>query len=220
MGCGDMFTFNHKGKVLVSRFYRDDLGRNAPHPEQADSLIINITFATSFQHLAPGANIWLTAVNKQNRNPTLARTVRKTPRYELLDEMLDFGSTNNLEKQAVQIFSQVTRQIGWCWEGIKYCRKSSSLMFWKSVNHLMCLQGNYDSKHGNSFMPPDGELKAHDISQYQGYHPSFLCDPIRSGTHQAGGQGGIKSNFKPSLMVQIIEVTDDPNPTEQKKGCR
>ncbi|KAK1900692.1 AP-2 complex subunit mu-B [Dissostichus eleginoides] len=82
--------------------------------------------------------------------------------YELLDEILDFGYPQNSEPGALktfitqqgvksqskeeqsQITSQVTGQIGWRREGIKYRRNELFLDVMESVNLLMSPQAQYD----------------------------------------------------------------------------
>ena len=70
---GGLFIYNHKGEVLISRVYRDDIGRNAVDAfrvnviharQQVRSPVTNIA-RTSFFHIKRG-NIWLAAVTKQN----------------------------------------------------------------------------------------------------------------------------------------------------------
>lgn len=72
---GGLFMYNHKGEVLISRVYRDDIGRNAVDAfrvnviharQQVRSPVTNIA-RTSFFHIRR-ANIWLAAVTKQNVN--------------------------------------------------------------------------------------------------------------------------------------------------------
>ncbi|KAL8188168.1 UNVERIFIED_CONTAM: AP-2 complex subunit mu [Gekko kuhli] len=87
--------------------------------------------------------------------------------YELLDEILDFGYPQNSETGALktfitqqgiksqhqtkeeqsQITSQVTGQIGWRREGIKYRRNELFLDVLESVNLLMSPQGQVLSAH-------------------------------------------------------------------------
>ncbi|XP_003367942.1 AP-2 complex subunit mu-1, partial [Trichinella spiralis] len=72
---GGLFVYNHKGEVLVSRIYRDDIGRNAVdafrvsviHARQQVRSPITIIARTSFFHIKRG-NIWMCAVSKQNIN--------------------------------------------------------------------------------------------------------------------------------------------------------
>ena len=67
---GGLFIYNHKGEVLISRVYRDDIGRNAVDAfrvnviharQQVRSPVTNIA-RTSFFHIKR-SNIWLAAVN-------------------------------------------------------------------------------------------------------------------------------------------------------------
>ncbi|WAR14895.1 AP2M1-like protein [Mya arenaria] len=130
---GGLFIYNHKGEVLISRVYRDDIGRNAVDAfrvnviharQQVRSPVTNIA-RTSFFHIKR-SNIWLAAVTKQNVNAAMV--------FEFLHKMTDvmaayFGKVteenikNNFTKEETsQITSQVTGQIGWRREGIKYRR--------------------------------------------------------------------------------------------------
>ena len=67
---GGLFIYNHKGEVLISRVYRDDIGRNAVDAfrvnviharQQVRSPVTNIA-RTSFFHIKR-SNIWLAAVS-------------------------------------------------------------------------------------------------------------------------------------------------------------
>jgi len=60
---GGLFVYNHKGEVLISRVYRDDIGRNAVDAfrvnviharQQVRSPVTNIA-RTSFFHIKVGA---------------------------------------------------------------------------------------------------------------------------------------------------------------------
>jgi len=191
---GGFFMFNHKGEVLISRIYRDYIGRNA-----ADAFRVNVIHArgqvrspvtllagASFFHIKKN-NIWITAVTKQNLNAGMVfEFLNKTSEimssyfgkitedniknnfvliYELLDEINDFGypqktdagvlktfitqqgiKSQTREEQA-QITSQVTGQIGWRREGIKYRRNELFLDVLESVNLLMSPQGQVLSAH-------------------------------------------------------------------------
>eukprot|EP00794_Sanderia_malayensis_P015091 gene15091-16647_t len=191
---GGFFMFNHKGEVLISRIYRDYLGRHA-----ADAFRVNVIHArgqvrspvthlngTSYFHIKKG-NIWIACVTKQNLNaPMVFEFLNKTTEimssyfgkitednvknnfvliYELLDEINDFGypqktdagvlktfitqqgiKSQTREEQA-QITSQVTGQIGWRREGIKYRRNELFLDVLESVNLLMSPQGQLLSAH-------------------------------------------------------------------------
>nr|KAF6477109.1 adaptor related protein complex 2 subunit mu 1 [Molossus molossus] len=75
---GGLFIYNHKGEVLISRVYRDDIGRNAVDAfrvnviharQQVRSPVTNIA-RTSFFHVKR-SNIWLAAVTKQNVNAAM-----------------------------------------------------------------------------------------------------------------------------------------------------
>lgn len=191
---GGLFVYNHKGEVLISRVYRDDIGRNAVDAfrvnviharQQVRSPVTNIA-RTSFFHIKR-ANIWVAAVTKQNVNAAmvfefLLKLVDVMQNYfgkiseeniknnfvliyELLDEILDFGYPQNSDtgvlktfitqqgiksatkEEQMQITSQVTGQIGWRREGIKYRRNELFLDVLEYVNLLMSPQGQVLSAH-------------------------------------------------------------------------
>lgn len=191
---GGLFVYNHKGEVLISRVYRDDIGRNAVDAfrvnviharQQVRSPVTNIA-RTSFFHIKR-ANIWLAAVTKQNVNAAMVfefllkiievmhayfgKVSEENIKnnfvliYELLDEILDFGYPQNLDTGALktfitqqgvksatkeeqaQITSQVTGQIGWRREGIKYRRNELFLDVLEFCNLLMSPQGQVLSSH-------------------------------------------------------------------------
>lgn len=187
---GGLFIYNHKGEVLISRVYRDDIGRNA-----VDAFRVNVIHArqqvrspvsnlarTSFFHIKR-ANIWLAAVTRQNVNAAMVfefllkmcdvmqsyfgKISEENVKnnfvliYELLDEILDFGYPQNTDvgilktfitqqgvksqtkEEQSQITSQVTGQIGWRREGIKYRRNELFLDVLEYVNLLMSPQGEW-----------------------------------------------------------------------------
>lgn len=134
---GGLFIYNHKGEVLVSRVYRDDIGRNAVDAfrvnviharQQVRSPVTNIA-RTSFFHIKRG-NVWLAAVTKQNVNASmvfefLLKMVEVMQSYfgkiseenvknnfvliyELLDEILDFGYPQNTDTGILKTF--ITQQ--------------------------------------------------------------------------------------------------------------
>ena len=185
---GGLFCYNHKGEVLISRVYRDDIGRNA-----VDAFRVNVIHArgqvrspvtniarTSYFHIKR-SNLWLAAVTKQNVNATmvfefLLKVVEVMQNYfgkiseenvknnfvliyEILDEIVDFGYPQNSDTGILKTFitqqgvksatkeeqaaitSQVTGQIGWRREGIKYRRNELFLDVIEYVNLLMSPQG-------------------------------------------------------------------------------
>uniref|UniRef100_G1TZT2 AP-2 complex subunit mu n=1 Tax=Oryctolagus cuniculus TaxID=9986 RepID=G1TZT2_RABIT len=134
---GGLFIYNHKGEVLISRVYRDDIGRNAVDAfrvnviharQQVRSPVTNIA-RTSFFHVK-WSNIWLAAVTKQNVNAAMvfeflykmcdvmaayfAKISEENIKnnfvliYEMLDEILDFGYPQNSETGALKTF--ITQQ--------------------------------------------------------------------------------------------------------------
>ncbi|KAI1725535.1 clathrin adaptor complex small chain domain-containing protein [Ditylenchus destructor] len=157
---GGLFVYNHKGEVLISRIYRDDVSRNSVDAFRVRSPVTNMA-RTSFFHVKRG-NVWICAVTKHNINAAMvfeflnrfADTMQSyfgkmneenvknnfVLIYELLDEILDFGYPQNTDpgvlktfitqqgvrtaskEEQAQITSQVTGQIGWRREGIKYRR--------------------------------------------------------------------------------------------------
>ncbi|XP_022360833.1 AP-2 complex subunit mu isoform X4 [Enhydra lutris kenyoni] len=320
---GGLFIYNHKGEVLISRVYRDDIGRNAVDAfrvnviharQQVRSPVTNIA-RTSFFHVKR-SNIWLAAVTKQNVNAAMvfeflykmcdvmAAYFGKISEeniknnfvliYELLDEILDFGYPQNSETGALktfitqqgiksqhqtkeeqsQITSQVTGQIGWRREGIKYRRNELFLDVLESVNLLMSPQGQvlsahvsgrvvmksylsgmpeckfgmndkiviekqgkgtadetsksgkqsiaiddctfhqcvrlskFDSERSISFIPPDGEFELMRYRTTKDIILPFRVIPLvrEVGRTKLEVKVVIKSNFKPSLLAQKIEV--------------
>ncbi|KPJ16559.1 AP-2 complex subunit mu-1 [Papilio machaon] len=187
---GGLFVYNHKGEVLISRVYRDDIGRNAVDAfrvnviharQQVRSPVTNIA-RTSFFHIKR-ANIWLAAVTKQNVNAAMVfefllkiidvmqsyfgKISEENIKnnfvliYELLDEILDFGYPQNSDTGVLKTFitqqgiksaskeeqAQITSQIGWRREGIKYRRNELFLDVLEYVNLLMSPQGQVLSAH-------------------------------------------------------------------------
>ena len=75
---GGLFIYNHKGEVLISRVFRDDISRNAVDAfrvnviharQQVRSPVTNIA-RTSFFHIKR-SNIWICAVTKRNVNAAM-----------------------------------------------------------------------------------------------------------------------------------------------------
>merc|ERR1712142_1006275 len=120
---GGLFCYNHKGEVLISRVFRDDIGRNAVDAfrvnviharQQVRSPVTNIA-RTSFFHVKR-SNLWLAAVTKQNVNASMVfefllkvvdifqnyfgKISEENVKnnfvliYELLVEIVDFGCRN------------------------------------------------------------------------------------------------------------------------------
>jgi AP-2 complex subunit mu-1 len=192
---GAVFIYNHKGEVLISRIYRDDVGRNSVDAfrvnviharQQVRSPVTNIA-RTAFFHIKRG-NVWITAVSRQNINAAMVfeflnrlsgvmqsyfgklneENVKNNfvLVYELLDEILDFGYPQNTDSSLLKtmitqqgfpstatkdeqtmITSQVTGNIGWRREGIKYRRNELFLDVVEYVNLLMSAQGQVLSCH-------------------------------------------------------------------------
>uniref|UniRef100_A0AAZ3QDK5 MHD domain-containing protein n=1 Tax=Oncorhynchus tshawytscha TaxID=74940 RepID=A0AAZ3QDK5_ONCTS len=280
---GGLFIYNHKGEVLISRVYRDDIGRNAVDAfrvnviharQQVRSPVTNIA-RTSFFHVKR-SNIWLAAVTKQNVNAAMVfeflykmcdvmtayfgKISEENIKnnfvliYELLDEILDFGYPQNSETGALktfitqtgiksqskeeqsQITSQVTGQIGWRREGIKYRRNELFLDVLESVNLLMSPQGQVLSAHVSGRVVMKSYLSGMPECKF-GMNDKIVIDKQGKGgaSEEAAGKRYrttkdiilpfrviplvrevgrtklevkvvIKSNFKPSLLAQKIEV--------------
>ncbi|XP_066297677.1 AP-2 complex subunit mu-B isoform X2 [Branchiostoma lanceolatum] len=320
---GGLFIYNHKGEVLISRVYRDDIGRNAVDAfrvnviharQQVRSPVTNIA-RTSFFHIKR-SNIWLACVTKQNVNAGLVfEFLNKMVEvmqsyfgkisedniknnfvliYELLDEILDFGYPQNADtsilktfitqtgikaqvtkEEQSQITSQVTGQISWRREGIKYRRNELFLDVLENVNLLMSPQGQvlsahvagrivmksylsgmpeckfgindklvldksgrsddpskvsatgkasiaiddctfhqcvrlskFETEHSISFIPPDGEYELMRYRTTKDISLPFRVIPLvrEVGRTKMEVKVVIKSNFKPSLLAQKIEV--------------
>jgi AP-2 complex subunit mu-1 len=317
---GGLFIYNHKGEVLISRVYRDDVGRNAVDAfrvnviharQQVRSPVTNIA-RTSFFHIKRG-NIWIAVVTKQNVNAGMVfELLNKTVEimqsyfgklneenvknnfvlvYEILDEILDFGYPQNLDtgilktfitqqgiksgtkEEQAQITSQVTGQIGWRREGIKYRRNELFLDVLEYVNLLMSAQGQvlsahvagkvimksylsgmpeckfgindkivmdsknktgaeelnknraaiaiddcqfhqcvklskFETEHAISFIPPDGEFELMRYRTTKDISLPFRVIPLvrEVGRTKMEVKVVIKSNFKPQLLAQKIEV--------------
>ncbi|THD24763.1 AP-2 complex subunit mu [Fasciola hepatica] len=187
---GGLFIYNHKGEVLISRIFRDDVSRNAAdafrvnviHARQQVRSPITIIARTSFFHVKR-ANIWICAVARRNVNAVMVfqllhalltvmkeyfgRVTEENIKnnfvliYEILDEVIDYGYAQNTDtgtlkslitqagtksaskEETAQITNQVTGQIGWRREGIKYRRNELFLDIMESVNLLMSPQGNW-----------------------------------------------------------------------------
>jgi len=315
---GGLFCYNHKGEVLISRVYRDDIGRNAVDAfrvnviharQQVRSPVTNIA-RTSFFHIKR-SNLWLAAVTKQNVNASmvfefLLKVVEIMQNYfgkiseenvknnfvliyELLDEIVDFGYPQNTDTGILKTFitqqgvksaskeeqaaitSQVTGQIGWRKEGIKYRRNELFLDVMEYVNLLMSPQGQvlsahvagkilmksylsgmpeckfgindkivmdskgkpaeesksksaiaiddcqfhqcvklskFETEHAISFIPPDGE---HELMRYRTTKdislPFRVIPLVREvGRSKLEVKVVVKSNFKPSLLAQKLEI--------------
>ncbi|CBY25049.1 unnamed protein product [Oikopleura dioica] len=128
---GGLFIYNHKGEVLLSRLYRQDLNRghidafrvSVVHSRSAvRSPIVNIA-RTSFMYIKFN-NIWIVAATRTNSNVamifTLLNKILKAMQgimtkvneehvknnfvvlYELLDEVLDYGYPQQAELGALK----------------------------------------------------------------------------------------------------------------------
>jgi len=315
---GGLFIYNHKGEVLISRVYRDDIGRNAVDAfrvnviharQQVRSPVTNIA-RTSFFHIKR-ANIWLAVVSKQNVNAAMVfefllkmcdvmqayfgKISEENVKnnfvliYELLDEILDYGYPQNTDTGILKTFitqqgiksaskeeqaaitSQVTGQIGWRREGIKYRRNELFLDVLEYVNLLMSPQGQvlsahvagkilmksylsgmpeckfgindkvvletkskaaedtktkasiaiddcqfhqcvklskFETEHAISFIPPDGEYELMRYRSTKDISLPFRVIPLvrEVGRSKMEVKVVVKSNFKPSLLAQKLEI--------------
>lgn len=323
---GGLFVYNHKGEVLISRLYRDDVSRsvvdafrvNVIHArQQVRSPVINLA-RTSFFHIKRG-NVWICCVSRHNISAAMvfeflnrfADTMQSyfgklneenvknnfVLIYEILDEILDFGYPQNTDpgvlktfitqqgvrtaatkEEQTQITSQVTGQIGWRREGIKYRRNELFLDVIEYVNLLMSQQGQvlsahvagkvamksylsgmpeckfginekitiegrstlsgvrgtttdekssrasvviddcqfhqcvkltkFDTEHAISFIPPDGEYELMRYRTTKDIQLPFRVIPLvrEVSRNKMEVKVVVKSNFKPSLLAQKIEV--------------
>ncbi|XP_015432366.1 PREDICTED: AP-2 complex subunit mu [Dufourea novaeangliae] len=250
---GGLFVYNHKGEVLISRVYRDDIGRNAVDAfrvnviharQQVRSPVTNIA-RTSFFHIKR-ANIWLAAVTKQNVNAAMVfefllkiidvmqsyfgKISEENIKnnfvliYELLDEILDFGYPQNCDtgvlktfitqqgvksatkEEQAQITSQVTGQIGWRREGIKYRRNELFLDVLESVNLLMSPQGQVLSAHVAGKVVMKSYLSGMPECKF-GINDKIVMDA--KGTKGGGGLGGGGDDPTSGRSGKPVVVIDD-----------
>uniref|UniRef100_A0A1I7XB94 MHD domain-containing protein n=1 Tax=Heterorhabditis bacteriophora TaxID=37862 RepID=A0A1I7XB94_HETBA len=167
---GGLFIYNHKGEVLICRIFRDDVTRDAVnafrvnviHARQQVRSPVNMIGRTSFLHRKCGT-VWMVAATRKDVNaPAIFEdSVRSNfvLLYELLDELIDFGFPQLTDatvlkmyitqagvravtkEEQQQITSQVTGQISWRREGIKYRRNELFIDVVEYVNLLMSQQG-------------------------------------------------------------------------------
>ncbi|CAI4232320.1 unnamed protein product [Auanema sp. JU1783] len=185
---GGIFLYNHKGEVLICRFFRDDITRDAVnafrvnviHARQQVRSPIALIGGVSFMYKKIGA-VWVVAATKKDANaPAVFEVLQKLSVtmvdyfgkitedsvrsnfvliYELLDELVDFGYPQLTDasilktyitqsgvravtrEEQQQITSQVTGQISWRREGIKYRRNELFIDVVEYVNLLMSQQG-------------------------------------------------------------------------------
>ncbi|KAK6026001.1 adaptor complexe medium subunit family protein [Ostertagia ostertagi] len=244
---GGLFVYNHKGEVLISRIYRDDVTRNA-----VDAFRVNVIHArqqvrtpvtnmarTSFFHIKRG-NVWICAVTRQNFLNKFADTMQSY--FGKLNEenvknnfIVDFGYPQNTDpgvlktfitqqgvrtatkEEQSQITSQVTGQIGWRREGIKYRRNelfldvieyhSASVAIRLPLSQCVKLT-KFDTEHAISFIPPDGEYELMRYRTTKDIQLPFRIIPLVREVYRNKMEVKVvvKSNFKPSLLAQKIEV--------------
>eukprot|EP01137_Pigoraptor_chileana_P008298 Opistho-2@54930 len=126
-----LFFFNHKGDVLISRIYRDDISRqnvdafrvHVIHSRHQVRSPVTIIAKTSYFHIKAN-NVWIVAVTRQNVNAAmvfelLSKTVAVFKShfgtvnedavksnfvliYEVLDEVLDFGYPQTVDANALK----------------------------------------------------------------------------------------------------------------------
>jgi len=78
---GGLFVYNHKGEVLISRIYRDNITRQATdafrvnviHARQAVRSPVTSIARTNFFHVKRG-NVWICAVTKPATQSLLEET--------------------------------------------------------------------------------------------------------------------------------------------------
>lgn len=115
---GGVFMYNHKGEVLISRIYRDDIGRNAVDAfrvnviharQQVRFPVVNIA-RTSFFYIKK-SNIWLAVVTKSNINAAMC--------FEFLNKAVEvmqsyFGkvSEENIKNNFVLIYELLDGNVG------------------------------------------------------------------------------------------------------------
>lgn len=184
-----LYVYNHKGDIIISRLFRDDVTRAAQdafrahviHSRKPNKSPINVIGKESFLHLYRNQT-WVVAVTVENANammifeflnkfiqlclayPTFGgkfteANVRNNFAliYELLEEVLDNGYPQSTDPDALkiitedaskkgaslddlkQIASQVTGQIGWRREGIKY---RSNELYIDVIEKVNCLVGS------------------------------------------------------------------------------
>jgi len=130
---GGLFIYNHKGEVLISRTYRDDVNRqiidafrvHVIHSRQQIRSPTVLIAKTNFFHVRRGA-LWLVAVSKHNVNAAMVfELLNKFSNvmtsyfgkitednvknnfvliYELLDELIDYGYPQNSEVGAIKTY--------------------------------------------------------------------------------------------------------------------
>merc|ERR1712193_137187 len=123
---GGLFIYNHKGEVLISRVYRDDIWLAAVTKQ-------NVNAAMVFEFLLKMCDVMAAYFGKISEENVKNNFVLI---YELLDELLDFGYPQNTDTGILKTFitqqgiksasreeqaaitSQVTGHIGWRREGI------------------------------------------------------------------------------------------------------
>lgn len=130
---GGVFFYNHKGEVLISRVFRDDVSRqlidafrvHVIHSRQQIRSPVTSIARTNFFHIKKGA-IWIVAVSKHNINSAMIfeflnklTTVMTSYFgkisednvknnfvliYELLDELIDYGYPQNSEVGTIKTY--------------------------------------------------------------------------------------------------------------------
>ncbi|KOB73558.1 AP-2 complex subunit mu [Operophtera brumata] len=200
---GGLFVYNHKGEVLISRVYRDDIGRNA-----VDAFRVNVIHARQQR-----ANIWLAAVTKQNVNAAMV--------FEFLLKIIDvmqsyFGKIseenikNNFNSDTGVLKTFITQQ------GIKSASKeeqaqitSQPVVVIDDCQFHQCVKlSKFETEHSISFIPPDGEFELMRYRTTKDISLPFRVIPLvrEVGRTKMEVKVVLKSNFKPSLLGQKIEV--------------
>jgi len=235
---GGIFIYNHKGEVLISRTYRDDVNRqiidafrvHVIHSRQQIRSPVTSIARTNFFHIKRGP-VWIVAVSKHNINAAMVfeilnklalvmqsyfgKIVEDNIKnnfvliYELLDELIDHGYPQTTEIGAIkmyitqagikaqhtkeefaQITSQVTGQIGWRKEGIKYRRNELFLDVLESVNLLMSPQGQVLQANVSGRVLMKSYLSGMPECKF-GLNDKLTLDKVKGGS---GGQASYGAN--------------------------
>lgn len=149
--------------------------------------------------------------------------------YELLDEILDFGYPQNTDtgvlktfitqqgiksatkEEQAQITSQVTGQIGWRREGIKYRRNELFLDVLEYVNLLMSPQGQVLSAHVAGKVVMKSYLSGMPECKF-GINDKIVMDSKGRGTVTAassGLSGGASNEAESNRSGKPVVVIDD-----------
>uniref|UniRef100_A0A1I8BSI6 MHD domain-containing protein n=1 Tax=Meloidogyne hapla TaxID=6305 RepID=A0A1I8BSI6_MELHA len=183
---------------------------------QENSPVTNLA-TTSFFHIKRG-NVWICAVTRRNICDSMV--------FEFMNSFADtlqscFGKLNDksvknnfvlmyelldTKEGQAQIISQVTGQIGWRREGIKYRRNELFLDVIEYANLLMSQQGQILSAHVAVKVAMKSYLSGMPECKFGINDKLTIEGKGRAGSEEPKQIVVIKSNFKPSLLAQKIEV--------------